>query len=104
GCATWPLPGAERRMATCQDNRRSPATSRRNMGCTGKREGKRWVWRIGPYWSPMRLESTLERGRYSWRCRRAGIHIRCKYSEDLHRLANWLQACGVTTVAMESTG
>src|SRR5438552_9357403 len=55
-------------MATCQDNRRSPATSRRNMGCTGKREGKRWVWRIGPYWSPMRLESTLERGRYSWRC------------------------------------
>jgi hypothetical protein len=26
------------------------------------------------------------------------------FTEDLHRLANWLQACGVTTVAMESTG
>jgi hypothetical protein len=26
------------------------------------------------------------------------------FTEDLHRLANWLKACGVTTVAMESTG
>ena len=26
------------------------------------------------------------------------------FTEDLHALADWLQACGVTTVAMESTG
>jgi len=26
------------------------------------------------------------------------------FTEDLQQLANWLQACGVTTVAMESTG
>jgi transposase len=26
------------------------------------------------------------------------------YTSDLHRLADWLQACGVTTVAMEATG
>ena len=26
------------------------------------------------------------------------------FTADLHRLADWLQACGVTTVAMESTG
>jgi len=26
------------------------------------------------------------------------------FTEDLHRLADWLEACGVTTVAMESTG
>ena len=26
------------------------------------------------------------------------------FTEDLQRLAHWLQACGVTTVAMESTG
>jgi len=26
------------------------------------------------------------------------------FTEDLHRLADWLVACGVTTVAMESTG
>jgi hypothetical protein len=26
------------------------------------------------------------------------------FTEDLHRLAEWLRACGITTVAMESTG
>src|SRR5574337_822535 len=26
------------------------------------------------------------------------------FTADLHRLADWLQACGVDTVAMESTG
>jgi hypothetical protein len=26
------------------------------------------------------------------------------FTEDLHRLADWLTACGVDTVAMESTG
>src|ERR671924_841856 len=26
------------------------------------------------------------------------------FTEDLHQLAEWLKACGVTTVAMESTG
>src|SRR5437660_4728584 len=26
------------------------------------------------------------------------------FTTDLHRLADWLTACGVTTVAMESTG
>jgi transposase len=26
------------------------------------------------------------------------------FTEDLHRLADWLVACGITTVAMESTG
>ena len=26
------------------------------------------------------------------------------FTADLHRLADWLTACGVTTVAMESTG
>jgi transposase len=26
------------------------------------------------------------------------------FTEDLHRLADWLSACRVTTVAMESTG
>ena len=26
------------------------------------------------------------------------------FTEDLHRLKNWLQQCGITTVAMESTG
>jgi transposase len=26
------------------------------------------------------------------------------YTEDLHRLADWLQSCGITSVAMESTG
>ena len=26
------------------------------------------------------------------------------FTNDLHRLADWLHACGVTTVAMESTG
>jgi len=26
------------------------------------------------------------------------------FTDDLHRMAQWLQACGVTTVAMESTG
>jgi hypothetical protein len=26
------------------------------------------------------------------------------FTTDLHRLADWLAACGVTSVAMESTG
>ena len=26
------------------------------------------------------------------------------FTTDLHRLADWIAACGVTTVAMESTG
>ena len=26
------------------------------------------------------------------------------FTADLHRLADWLQPCGVTTVAMQSTG
>lgn len=26
------------------------------------------------------------------------------FTADLHRLANWLEACGIKTVAMESTG
>jgi transposase len=26
------------------------------------------------------------------------------FTEDLHAMAQWLKACGVTTVAMESTG
>jgi transposase len=26
------------------------------------------------------------------------------FTPDLHRLADWLQACGIRTVAMESTG
>ena len=26
------------------------------------------------------------------------------FTDDLHRMADWLLACGVTTVAMESTG
>jgi transposase len=26
------------------------------------------------------------------------------FTEDLHRLADWLKACGVQTVAMEATG
>lgn len=26
------------------------------------------------------------------------------FTRDLHELADWLQTCGVTTVAMESTG
>ena len=26
------------------------------------------------------------------------------FTEDLQRLKNWLQQCGITTVAMESTG
>jgi Transposase len=32
--------------------------------------------------------------------------VRCfgAFTEDLHALAKWLQQCGVTTVAMESTG
>jgi transposase len=32
--------------------------------------------------------------------------VRCfsTFTEDLHRLADWLQACHITTVAMESTG
>jgi transposase len=31
--------------------------------------------------------------------------VRCfpTFTEDLHRLADWLQSCGITTVAMEST-
>ena len=32
--------------------------------------------------------------------------VRCfpTFTEDLHRLADWLKVCGITTVAMESTG
>ena len=26
------------------------------------------------------------------------------FTEDLHRLADWLESCGIETVAMESTG
>ena len=26
------------------------------------------------------------------------------FTEDLHRLADWLKACGIETVAMEATG
>jgi transposase len=26
------------------------------------------------------------------------------FTADLHRLADWLQPCGVTTIAMQSTG
>jgi Transposase len=42
-----------------------------------------------------------------WRCVR--IEIRNQYagssvSADLYRLADWLNSCGVTTVAMQSTG
>jgi transposase len=31
--------------------------------------------------------------------------VRCfpTFTEDLHRIADWLKACGITTVAMEST-
>ncbi len=32
--------------------------------------------------------------------------VRCfpTFTEDLHRLADWLQRCGVESIAMESTG
>ena len=32
--------------------------------------------------------------------------VRCfpTFTEDLHRLADWLKACGVETVAVEATG
>lgn len=32
------------------------------------------------------------------------VQIFDSFTEDLHRLADWLVACGITTVAMESTG
>lgn len=37
---------------------------------------------------------------------RAEPSVRCfgAFTEDLHALAKWLQQCGVTTIAMESTG
>ncbi len=32
--------------------------------------------------------------------------VRCfpTFTEDLHRLADWLQRCGIESIAMESTG
>ncbi len=37
---------------------------------------------------------------------RAGENVQCfpSFTQDLYRLARWLKECGVTTVAMESTG
>jgi transposase len=32
------------------------------------------------------------------------VRVFTTFTEDLHRLAAWLRACGITTVAMESTG
>lgn len=32
------------------------------------------------------------------------VHIFNAFTSDLHRLADWLVGCGVTSVAMESTG
>ena len=34
------------------------------------------------------------------------MNVRCfrTFTADLHRLADWLVACGITTVAMEATG
>jgi transposase len=32
------------------------------------------------------------------------VRVFTTFTEDLHRLADWLRACGITTVAMESTG
>ena len=32
------------------------------------------------------------------------VRIFQTFTRDLHEIANWLKACGVTTVAMESTG
>ena len=41
-----------------------------------------------------------------WRCLRTRTTSRCGNSstDDLERLADWLVACGIDTVAMESTG
>src|SRR5579864_95162 len=56
----------------------------------------------------MRPESTLERRRYSSPSRQAATPSQCRsfatFTEDLHRLADWLESCGIETVAMESTG
>src|SRR6478672_6251168 len=32
------------------------------------------------------------------------VRVFTTFTEDLHRLADWLAQCGVTTVAMEATG
>jgi transposase len=32
------------------------------------------------------------------------VRVFATFTEDLEQLADWLSACGVTTVAMESTG
>ena len=42
-----------------------------------------------------------------WRCRRIGTRSRPMFrtfTADLHRLADWLVACRITSVAMEATG
>ena len=46
--------------------------------------------------------------RTTWRCGQTVIRNRCVgfecFTADLHRLAAWLQSCGVKTVALQSTG
>ena len=32
------------------------------------------------------------------------VRVCATFTEDLHQLADWLVGCGITTVAMESTG
>ena len=32
------------------------------------------------------------------------VRVFDSFTEDLHQLADWLIACGITTVAMEATG
>ena len=48
--------------------------------------------------------STSEPPSITWRCPQSVVRSRCATSEDLQALADWLKACGVTTVAMEATG
>jgi len=51
----------------------------------------------------MRQASTLEPARSTWPCRRTGTSIRYgifdTFTAELNELAEWLAACGVTTVA-----
>ena len=52
--------------------------------------------------------STSEQRATGWRCRRAlddePVREFGAMTDDLHALADWLMACGVDTVALESTG
>src|ERR1700736_4498680 len=57
---------------------------------------------------PTRQESISATLRITWLYRQIGTRNRCEtfecFTEDLHKMADWLEECGIVTVAMQSTG